>query len=71
LSDVPIVGTSANFSGEKTPFTLEGLDKALIKLVDFVLEGKTKGGGLASTVVDCTITPWKIIRQGSVFLPDL
>lgn len=70
-AETPIIGTSANFSGGKTPFTFEGLDKALIKLVDFVLEGKTKENGLASTIVDCSQKPWKIIRQGSIVLPDL
>lgn len=66
----PIIGTSANFAGEKTPFSLKGLDKSLIKLVDFVLEGKTRGVNKSSTVVDCTTIPWKIIRQGDV-VPDL
>ena len=69
-SDVPIVGTSANFAGEKTPFSLEGLDKSLIKLVDFVLEGKTRGINKTSTVIDCSKDPWEIIRQGDV-MPDL
>lgn len=68
---VPIMGTSANFAGEKTPFSLRGLDKRLIKLVDFVLEGKTNGRRCTSTVIDVTRKPWNIIRQGSVFLPDL
>jgi L-threonylcarbamoyladenylate synthase len=67
---VPVIGSSANFSGAKTPFSLEGLDKRLIKLVDFVLEGKTKGRRCASTVIDVTTNPWKIIRQGEV-LSDL
>lgn len=62
---VPIIGTSANFAGEKTPFRLEDLDKKLIKLVDFVLEGKTKGRS-ASTVVDCSKIPWEIVRQGDI-----
>lgn len=69
--NIPIAGPSANFAGAETPFILLGLDKALIKLVDFVLEGKTKGERLASTVVDCSKSPWEIIRQGSVVLPDL
>lgn len=68
-SDVPIIGSSANFAGEKTPFSLKGLDKGLIKLVDFVLEGKTRGKK-ASTVIDCTKVPWEIVRQGDV-KPDL
>lgn len=70
-ADVPIIGTSANFSGGETPFTYEGLDKSLIKLVDFVLEGKTRGLNAASTIVDCSKKPWEIIRQGSIILPGL
>jgi len=68
-ANVPIIGSSANFSGEKTPYSLVGLDKRLIKLVDFVLEGETRGKR-ASTVIDCTKTPWEIIRQGDI-VPDL
>lgn len=66
--DVPILGPSANFHGGKTPYDFRALDKELIKLVDFVLEGKTKGQGIASTVVDCSRKPWKIIRQGEIVL---
>jgi L-threonylcarbamoyladenylate synthase len=69
-ADIPIIGSSANFSGDKTPFSLKGLDKTLIKLVDFVLEGKTRGIYRTSTVIDCSKKPWKIIRQGEV-VPDL
>lgn len=65
---VPIIGASANFSGNTTPFSFEKLDKRLIKLVDFVIEGQTNGDGLTSTVVDCSALPWKIIRQGSVVI---
>ena len=67
---VPITGSSANFAGEKTPYTFEGLDKDLIKLVDFVLAGETRGQGLTSTVINCSKKPWEIIRQGIV-TPDL
>jgi L-threonylcarbamoyladenylate synthase len=65
-ADVPIIGSSANFSGENTPFSLTDLDKELIQLVDFVLEGKTKERYSASTVLDCTKKPWEIIRQGDI-----
>ena len=67
-ANIPILGPSANFHGEKTPYKLEGLDKRLIKLVDFVLEGKTKGRHLTSTVVDVSNYPWQIVRQGNVML---
>lgn len=69
-ADVPVLGPSANFHGKPTPFTFESLDPELIKLVDFVLPGKTKGTGFASTVVDCSKEPWDIIRQGSVYINE-
>lgn len=65
---VPILGPSANFSGEETPFKLEDVDKKLLSLVDYVLEGDTKGENLSSTIVDCTKVNWKILREGAVRL---
>lgn len=65
---VPILGPSANFSGEDTPYKFEDLNPDLIKLVDFVLKGETKGKRQASTVIDCTVKPWKILRQGAVIV---
>ncbi len=61
-----IVGCSANFAGEATPYLFEALDPELIKLVDFVVPGETKGSNITSTVIDCTIKPWRILRQGAV-----
>ncbi len=63
---VPILGPSANFSGGKTPYSFKELDKKLVNLVDFVVGGETSGGGRASTVIDCSVEPWKIIREGAV-----
>lgn len=62
---VGLLGPSANFHGEKTPYTETDLDPELVKLVDFVVPGQTKGT-LVSTVVDCTVTPPVIRRQGAV-----
>lgn len=63
--DVPILGPSANFHGEKTPYTYNDLDPDLVKLVDYVLKGDCKIGHV-STVVDCSVVPWKILRQGAI-----
>lgn len=63
---VPILGPSANIHGELTPYMFNEIDKKLIRLADFVLEGKTKQNNLASTVVDCSKTPWKILRLGAL-----
>lgn len=67
---VPIVGTSANFHGQPSATRFQDLDPELIKLVDFVLE-KDSLGGVASTVVDCSQEPWKILRQGAVTLREV
>ena len=63
---VPIVAPSANFTGLKTPFRFENLDPRLIKLADYVLEGNIDSDKKASTIIDCTAEPWKIVRQGAV-----
>lgn len=64
---VPILGPSANFHGEATPFRFQDLDKELIKLVDFVVEGECSIKQ-TSTVIDCSVKPWKILRQGAIKL---
>ncbi|RJQ25624.1 threonylcarbamoyl-AMP synthase [Candidatus Parcubacteria bacterium] len=64
---VPIIAPSANFSGERTPYNLSEVNKDLIDLVDFVLPGVCKIKE-QSTVIDCSVEPWKIIRQGAVQL---
>jgi L-threonylcarbamoyladenylate synthase len=62
---VPIIGSSANFPSEKTPYNFEDLDPELVKLVDYVVPGTCKAQ-LASTVIDVTQKPWKILRQGPI-----
>lgn len=64
---VPILGPSANFHSAPTPFQFTDLDQNLTKLVDFVVPGNCKIGNV-STVVDCSVEPYKIIRQGAVRL---
>ncbi len=69
---VPILGPSANFHGEKTPYRSEDLNPKLVKLVDYVVTGECIGrkawfaSNTASTVIDCSKTPWRIIRQGAI-----
>lgn len=62
---VPILGPSANFHGEKTPFSIKDLNPELVKLADFVLDGECLFNS-ASTVIDVTQIPWKILRQGEL-----
>jgi L-threonylcarbamoyladenylate synthase len=62
----PVLGPSANFSGEPTPYEYQAVDKELQKKADFVLKGNCKTM-MASTVIDCT-NNFQILRQGSVRL---
>lgn len=66
---VGILGPSANFHGQKTPYKFEDLDPKLLKLVDYVMPGECEVGNV-STVIDCTQKPWKILRQGAVKLKN-
>lgn len=68
--NVPILGPSANFHGIPTPYRQEDLDPELVKLVDLVVPG-TCSVGNESTVVDCSVDPYVIIRQGAVQLLTL
>jgi L-threonylcarbamoyladenylate synthase len=64
---VPILGPSANFHGDPTPYRVEDLNPELTRLVDYVVDG-TCSLKQASTVVDCSVEPYKILRQGAVRL---
>ena len=75
---VPILGPSANFHGASTPYSMADLNPELVKLVDYVVPASpmtsSQGGPgectvkQASTVVDCSVTPYKILRHGAVKL---
>ncbi len=68
---VGILGSSANFHGEKTPYEFSDLNKELVKLVDFVVSGETTVKK-QSTVIDTSKKPWTILRLGSVDIkPEL
>lgn len=62
---VPVLGPSANFHGDKTPYEFSDLSPELLKLVDFVVDGQCTVKE-ASTIIDCSVTPWKILRDGAV-----
>ena len=64
---VALLGPSANFHGFPAPSNIRDLDPELARLVDLVIPGESPIGR-ASTVVDCTCSPWKILREGSVII---
>ncbi|MDO8657548.1 MAG: L-threonylcarbamoyladenylate synthase [Candidatus Levybacteria bacterium] len=61
---VPIVAPSANFAGDKTSYSFADLNPELAKQADYILDEKISLKKNVSTIIDCTVTPWKVIRQG-------
>jgi tRNA threonylcarbamoyl adenosine modification protein (Sua5/YciO/YrdC/YwlC family) len=61
----PIVTTSANRSGDPTPTDAHSAARSLLDEVGLVVDAG-RCGGLASTVVDVTVTPFRVLRRGAV-----
>jgi L-threonylcarbamoyladenylate synthase len=66
----PIATTSANRSGDPTPADVMAAAAALIGPVGLIVDGG-EAGTVASTVVDVTVAPWRILRQGSLRIDGL
>lgn len=62
----PITGTSANLSGQAGCAKVFEIDPRVLGGVDMVLDAGPLIGGAGSTVVDVTVTPPGIIREGLV-----
>ena len=66
LAAVPLIGTSANLSGQPSALTAHDVVSQLGSTVDFVIDGGTCPGGVESTVVDVTTGAPVILRKGAV-----
>ena len=62
----PLAATSANRSGEPSAVTPGQVLAALDGRIDLLIDGGRCPGGLASTVVDCTLSPPCVLRQGPI-----
>jgi L-threonylcarbamoyladenylate synthase len=67
----PITGTSANIAGGPEPLTAQDVGEQLGDSVDLVIDGGRCPGGTPSTVVDCTVEPPRIVREGAVSHEEL
>ncbi len=62
----PIIGTSANKSGGADPADAKTVQRAIGGLIDLVLDGGRVSLGVPSTVIDCTVEPARILREGAI-----
>jgi L-threonylcarbamoyladenylate synthase len=62
----PLVGTSANVSGQPAALTADEVRQQLGDRIDLIIDGGRCPGGKESTVVDITREPPVVLRQGIV-----
>jgi L-threonylcarbamoyladenylate synthase len=62
----PLPTTSANRSGDPEARDADELEAQLGEALDLILDGGPANGGPASTVVDTTTDPVRILREGAI-----
>lgn len=67
----PVTGTSANLSGRPSARTAGEAHAQLGNLVDLVVDGGICPGGIESTVIDVTLDPPLVLREGAVSIQRL
>ncbi len=64
----PIFSTSVNFSGEGSLLSFSDILPVFSESVDFIVDAPGIHGGKASTLIDATSRPYRIIRQGDYII---
>ncbi|MBE2231905.1 MAG: threonylcarbamoyl-AMP synthase [Anaerolinea sp.] len=67
----PLAATSANLSGHTNPLTASDVMAQLGGRIEAVVDGGACPGGVPSTVLDCSVSPPRILRPGPVTAQDL
>jgi L-threonylcarbamoyladenylate synthase len=62
----PLIGTSANISGQPPALTADEVRRQLTGRIDLIIDGGRCPGGKESTVLDITREPPVVLRQGIV-----
>lgn len=62
----PLAVTSANLTGQASATNAAMASAQVGNLVDLIIDGGESIGGVASTVIDCTGEPLKILREGAL-----
>lgn len=65
-ADLPVAAPSANVSGKPSPTRAEHVMEDMQGRIAAIVDGGPTVGGLESTVLDCTVSPFRILRPGGV-----
>jgi L-threonylcarbamoyladenylate synthase len=68
---VPLTATSANITGDLGCSTVSDIDPRISDKVDLILDAGPLKGGIGSTVVDVTVDPPIILREGAIPAKDI
>ncbi|MFH1351139.1 MAG: L-threonylcarbamoyladenylate synthase [Pseudomonadota bacterium] len=68
---LPITGTSANISGQPACQTAEAVSQSLGSEIDLILDGGKTSGIKGSTILDITVSPPTILREGMIGREEL
>lgn len=67
----PLAVSSANVTGQPAATGAEAAEEMLGASVEVVLDGGASPGGVGSTIVDCTGTRPRVLREGAISAADL
>jgi len=67
----PMAVTSANISGAQSPVTAREVYEQLGGRIPLILDGGRTPGGVPSTLVDCTTSELRVLREGPISLDAL
>jgi L-threonylcarbamoyladenylate synthase len=62
----PLIGTSANLSGQPSALSVEEVEKQISQGIDLIIDGGRAPGGVESTVIDVTLKSPLILRLGAI-----
>lgn len=68
---LPIAAPSANISGRPSPTSAQHVLEDMSGKIAAVIDAGATGGGIESTVLDCTVSPFRILRPGGVTCEEL
>jgi L-threonylcarbamoyladenylate synthase len=67
----PMAVTSANISGQPSAVTAQEVFDQLSGRIELILDGGKTPGGVPSTLVDCTASEIKVLREGPITLEQI
>ena len=70
-SQTPLVVPSANFSGEPAAQTADEVLQTFDGLIEMVIDAGRVELGVASTVADLSVSPYRILREGAISKKDI